>query len=427
MKWNLLFSLLITAALAAQQVPQATDLPGKPFFIKATWFIGGAGNWDYLTMDPPAGRLFIAHGTSMQVVDVESGTLAGEIDGFYEARQVALDGTGVVGYVSDGGLGKVFVFDRQTLKKIKEIDTGANPRSLVFDSLTSLLFVVRANPPAEGAGSESVRRRSATRDTQPPDRSPEPGSTVRGVESVVTVIDTQTQTVLGEIHLAGLLGFAVEDSNGEIYVSVTDRNQVVRFNAQTVAALLHPQPSSAAPAALAASEAVKPLAPPWINLDWTGVRPSSGDGRLRAYSLSPECSDPRALAMDNAHMRLFAACNNRTLVVLNTGTGEKVTTLPIGPGADAVGYDAEHGLLFTANGAAEGSLTIIRQDVTDTYAVIQTLPTRQRASTLAVNPQTGAVYMVTDYHGVDLSKPGGIGTLEQKPVTGSFQVLQVAN
>jgi hypothetical protein len=101
--------------------------------------------------------------------------------------------------------------------------------------------------------------------------------------------------------------------------------------------------------------------------------------------------------------------------------------LPIGPGADAVGYDAEHGLLFTANGAAEGSLTIIRQDVTDTYAVIQTLPTRQRASTLAVNPQTGAVYMVTDYHGVDLSKPGGIGTLEQKPVTGSFQVLQVAN
>ena len=41
--------------------------------------------------------------------------------------------------------------------------------------------------------------------------------------------------------------------------------------------------------------------------------------------------------------------------------------------------------------------------------------------------QTGAVYMVTDYHGVDLSKPGGIGTLEQKPVTGSFQVLQVSN
>jgi DNA-binding beta-propeller fold protein YncE len=423
MRRILLFSLLITAALPAQQVPQATDLPGKPFFIKSTWYIGGAGNWEYLTMDPPSGRLYIAHGIAMQVVDVETGTLAGEIGGFYEARQVALDNTGELGYVSDGGLGKVVVFDRQTLKKIKEIDTGANPRSLVFDSLTNLLFVVRANPPAEGAASESVRRRAAARDAQPA----EPGNTARGVESAVTVIDTQTQTVLGEIHVPGLLGYAVEDSNSEIYLSVTDRNQVYHFNAQTVAPLLRPQPATPAPAASPAPEAAKPQESPWITLDWTGFRPSSGDGRLRAYSLGPECSDPRALAMDNAHMRLFAACNNRALVVLNTGTGEKVVTLPIGPGVDAVGYDAEHGFLFTANGAAEGSLTIIRQDVTDTYAVIQTLPTRQRASTLAVNPQTGAVYMVTDYHGVDLSKPGGIGTLEQTPITGSFQVLQVAN
>jgi DNA-binding beta-propeller fold protein YncE len=428
MRRILFFSLLITGALPAQQVPQATDLPGKPFFINATWYIGGAGNWDYLTMDPSAGRLYIAHGTAMQVVDVESGTLAGEIGGFYEARQVALDNTGELGYVSDGGLGKVIVFDRQTLKKISEIDTGANPRSLVFDSLTSLLFVVRANPPAEGASSEPVGRRAGTRDAQPSERSTEPGNTTRGVESVVTVIDTQTQTVLGDIHLPGLLGYAVEDSNSEIYLSVTDRNQVFHFNAQTVAPLLRPQPSAGAPVATAAPEAAKPSVSPRINLDWTRPHPSSsGDGRLRVYLLSPECIDPRALAMDSTHMRLFAACNNRTLLVLNTGTGEKVTALPIGPGVDAVGYDAEHGFLFTANGAAEGSLTIIRQDVTDTYAVIQTLPTRQRASTLAVNPKTGAVYMVTDYHGVDLSKPGGIGTLEQTPITGSFQVLQVSN
>ena len=136
---------------------------------------------------------------------------------------------------------------------------------------------------------------------------------------------------------------------------------------------------------------------------------------------------PRALAIDERHLRIFAACTNRTLEVLNTGTGEKVTSLPIGPGADAVGYDPDHGMIFTANGAAEGSVTIIRQDVTDSYNVIQTLPTRQRASTLAVNPSSGAVYLVTDYQGFDLSKPGGIGTLREKPVEGSFQVLQLGN
>jgi len=59
--------------------------------------------------------------------------------------------------------------------------------------------------------------------------------------------------------------------------------------------------------------------------------------------------------------------------------------------------------------------------------VVQTLPTRQRADTLAVNPASGVVYLVTDYQGFDLTKPGGIGTLKEKPVDGSFQVLQLEN
>src|SRR5215469_7412611 len=116
MRQALLLFALTCAALAAQTVPQATDLPSHPFFIRSTWYIGGTGNWDYLTMDPQAGRLYIAHGTTVQVVDLDSGKLVGEIDGFYEARQVALDDSGQFGFVSDGGQGKVTVFDRQTLK-----------------------------------------------------------------------------------------------------------------------------------------------------------------------------------------------------------------------------------------------------------------------------------------------------------------------
>jgi DNA-binding beta-propeller fold protein YncE len=417
----LLISLLLTAALPAQQVPQATELPARPFFIRSTWFIGGAGNWDYLTMDSQAGRLFIAHGTSVQAVDVSSGAEAGEISGFYEARQIALDDTGQLGYVSDGGLGKVVVFDRQTLKRVAEIDTGANPRSLVFDPLTKLVFVVRANPPAESPAATPNRRQPAAREG-PPAEVP--------TQSKVTVIDTQSQTAIGEITLPGLLGFAVVDDSDQVYVAATDRNQVYRFDAQSVAALMHPQTDGNAGAADAASSSkTRKEAAPWTTLDWSGGTRSQNpaESRLRSFNLGSDCTGPTSLAIDNAHLRLFAACTNRRLTVLNTGTGDKVTSLPIGPGVEAVGYDAEHGLIFTANGGAEGSLTIIHQDVTDTYAVIQTLPTRQRASTLAVDPESGAVYLVTDYLGVNLNRPGGIGTLEQTPVKGSFQVLKVAD
>jgi len=430
--------LLMCASLQAQTVPQATDLPSHPFFIKTTWYIGGAGNWDYLTMDPQAGRLYIAHGTTVQIVDVGSGAQVGEIGGFYEARQVALDDTGQYGFASDGGQGKVVVFDRQTLKKVAEIDTGANPRSLVYDAGTRLLFVVRANPPAEAPRNQSAQsgnRRTAPRDGSPQSSAqaaPQSSSQSQAqsqTESFITIIDTASNTAVGEIVLPGLLGFAVGDTGSQIYVAVTDRSEVFRFDAQAVASML--EPAAAQNAASVATPASTPAktASPMVSLDWTSrARPqSAADAHLAAFNLGPECADPTSLAMDNAHTRLFAACNNRKLVVVNAGTGDKVTTLPIGPGVQAVGYDNEHSLLFTANGGAEGSVTVIRQDVTDSYAVIQTLPTRQRAATLAINPGTGAVYLVTDYLGVDLDKPGGIGTLTQKPVQGSFQVLQVAN
>jgi DNA-binding beta-propeller fold protein YncE len=419
-----MLSLAACAGLAAQRVPQATDLPSHPFYIRATWYIGGAGTWDYLTMDPQAGRLYIAHGTVMQVVDVSSGALLRTLDGFYEARQVVLDDTGQLGYISDGGQGKVAVFDRETLRKTAEIDTGANPRSMVYDALTKLLFVVRANPPEEVPAASGNRRRSSARDG----RSDEvhPAAEVH-TASKVTIIDTQNNTVAGEISLPGLLGFAVGDSNGDVFIASTDRNAVFRFDTQAVAALLHPQPETAAANAGTESSAAKPSTP--VPLDWTGGAhgDNPADGHLTLFNLGPECADPASLAVDTVHMRLFAACDNRRLVVVNALDGNKVTTLPIGPGVNAVGYDAERGLIFTANGGAEGSLTIIRQDVTDTYQVIQTLPTRQRAAELAVDPSTSVVYAVTDYLGVDLGKPGGIGTLEQTPVKGSFQVLKIGN
>ena len=115
------------------------------------------------------------------------------------------------------------------------------------------------------------------------------------------------------------------------------------------------------------------------------------------------------------------------MTVLNGGTGEVVASLPIGPGVEAIGYDPGRGLIYTANGGANGSLTIIHQDVTDTYAEIQNLPTRQRARTLAVNQDTGQVYLVTDLLGVNVAQPGGIGTLKTASVNGSFQVLVIGN
>ena len=113
------------------------------------------------------------------------------------------------------------------------------------------------------------------------------------------------------------------------------------------------------------------------------------------------------------------------LVVLNAATGDVVTTLAVGPGAQGVGWDPQHGYIFVANGGGDGNVSIIRRDVTDTYNVIQTLPTRRNARTMAVDAGDGLLYLVTDYMGVQRGAPGGFGEVKAVPVAGSFQVLQI--
>jgi DNA-binding beta-propeller fold protein YncE len=410
MKTLLALTLLACAALPAQQTPAPTELAANPFVIKDTWIIGGAGNWDYLTMDPQSSQLLIAHGPVVQVVDTETGTLAGQVTGLRFAHSIALDEGGDFGYVSDGPANQVAVFDRRAFKIVARIPTGPNPRALVYEPQTKLLFAVSSDPLAQGSSSSRPANQSA--------------------KSSLTVIDTQARAVIATILLPGKLGFAATNGAGQLFIILEDRNEIAWIDATAIESRLHGAPGNAE-VARAASGQPTPARPPGaqVIIDWSSLPRSaqSTGNHIRFFPLGSQCPDPRSIAVDSAHMRIFAACNNLTMEVLNAANGDLITSLPIGYGVEAIGYDPDRGLIYTANGAAMGSLTVIHQDVTDTYAVIQTIPTRQRARTLAVNPVTGDVYLVTDYLGMALDKPGSIGTLHTPQAQGSFQILVISH
>jgi DNA-binding beta-propeller fold protein YncE len=427
-------ALCLTAWLPlwAQQPPEATELPANPLFIKGTWIIGGTGPWDYLTMDPKAERLYIAHGPRVQVVDVKTGTVAGEIGGLREAHAIALDESGEFGYISDGAANAVKVFDRRTFQIVGTIATGPSPRALVLDAESGLMFAICTDPIVEVH--ESATDPSQHQAEQNAARPAAP----REIKTSISVIDVATRRRLGQILMPGKLGFAQSDGNGQIFALLVDRDQVARLDASAIAALLDRQPGGPSSSPLPANDGVRSPAgsgagssakqePEATILDWSHERQQSAAAQdaMRFFPLGSSCHDPLSLAVDGVHQRIFAACNNMTLMVLNAGSGAVVASLAIGPGADAVGFDAGRGLIYTANGGAAGTLTIIHQDVTDTYLEIQNLATRQRARTLAVDPETGLVYLVTDSMGVDLRHQGGIGGLRSAPVSGSFQVLVI--
>ena len=420
MRMCLASCLLVCASLAAQRAPSPTDLAGHPFYIKKNWIVGGGGSWDYLTMDPAAGQLFIAHGPLVQVVNAATGTLAGTINGLREAHAIALDSEGAFGYITDGPAAQVRIFDRRSFQVVASVPTGPMPRAIVFEPQTRLVFVIGAQPVSE----ELVRAADGTL----PRRRGNP-STIHGrAESTVTVIDSESRKQLAQLVLSGRLGFAEADGNGRIFVAVSDNNQIVRLDAEAIGSTLRGLLDAAGAAQSKGSATESPAG---AILDWTSdARPlPPAESRPRFFTLGLGCQEPRALAVDAAHLRLFAACTNQKMIVLNADTGEAVSSVPIGPGADAVGYDSDRGLIFSANGGGDGSLTVIRQNVTDTYSVIQILPTRQRARTLAINSSTGEIYLATVIYGFPLDRPpvSGIGTLKANPVDSSFQVLVVGN
>ena len=423
MKRYLVFGVMMCATVLAQRPPSPTDLAGHPFFITKTWVVGGVGDWDYLTMDPVAHQLFIAHGAAVQVVDVSTGTLAGAVTGLRQAHAVVLDPEGAFGYVTDGPVSAVKVFDRRSLQVVASIPSGPAPRAMALEPQTRLLFVVGSQT-SERAGAPDSRA-SATQ----PSAGVGAGSSSRprGSESTVTVIDVEGRKPLAQIILSGSLGFAQADGNGQVFITVADTNQIMRLDAQAVGKALHgltESPGSSQPAGTGRGTEKAPI------LDWSrNANPAPPvEVRPHLFSLGAECKEPRSIAVDGAHQRLFAACTNMKMVVLNGDTGEPIVSVPIGPGADAIGYDANRGLIFSANGGGDGSLTVIRQDVTDTYAVVQILPTLQRARTLAINTSTGEVYLATVLSGAVINRPPVSGApLKMSAVDSSFQVLVVGN
>jgi YVTN family beta-propeller protein len=387
----------LPVAAQVAPVPTPTQLPGNPFFVKKSWPIGGSGNWDYLTMDPSARRLYIAHGHSVQVVDVDSGSVLGEISGFRDAHAIALDDTGQYAYVSDGPADAVSVVDRGALSIKASISIGCSPRFIVFEPRSRLVFAFC--PPSLPASP------------------PPPGQRlVLSGSSHIVAIDTDKNSVLTDIALTGDLHIAQADGDGSIYATVAQPSWIARLDAVGIGAQAQrrreasPKPAPGGP----------------ILFDWS--KNGSSLGLLQKIPLQSSCSDPRGLAIDGGNQRLFIACENQGLQVLNAHTGDLVASLTTGPGDDVIGYDRERELIYSANGGGYGSLTIIQQDAnTDSYAVIQNLPTLARARTLAVDSSSGTVYLVTDLHGVDLTKAGGIGTLHFDPIQGSFQVLVVGH
>ncbi|HEY3349655.1 MAG TPA: YncE family protein [Thermoanaerobaculia bacterium] len=204
--------------------------------------------------------------------------------------------------------------------------------------------------------------------------------TFNGRGKNVTAIDAASGAVAGTLPVGGKPEFAVSDAAGIIYVNIEDTAEVVAFDAKSLA--------------------VK--------------------GRWKLAG----CEEPTGLSFDPKSNRIFAGCGNKVLAVMSAKDGKMLGTAPIGDGCDGTAFDPSTGLVFASNGG-EGTLTILRETAPGTYGVVETVPTRKSARTLALDPATHRVLLPA----ARFNPPPPPSPENPRPrpvaVAGSFEVLVV--
>jgi YVTN family beta-propeller protein len=158
----------------------------------------GDEKWDYLCSDDLNSRLYISHGSMVQVVDESKGTIVGKITGLNGVHGIAIDPDLDKGFISSGKDSSVTIFNTKSLQVITKVTvTGKGPDAIMFDSFTKKVFVFN------------------------------------GKTDNATVIDAATNKILATIPLDGKPEFSVSDARGKVYVNLEDKSSIAVINPVT--------------------------------------------------------------------------------------------------------------------------------------------------------------------------------------------------
>lgn len=186
----LLAALLASAPLSALEAV-------KPYRLIHDIRIGGDGFWDYLSIDSAARRLYVAHATHAEVIDLDHDTLVGRIADTPGIHGVAVASDIKRLYTSNGRESRSSIVDATTLKTEARVATGAEPDAILYEP-----------------GQQEVY-------------------TFNGRAHSVTVFNAHSGVVLTTIALPGVPEFAVVDAAaGRVYANIEDHSSVVAIDTQ---------------------------------------------------------------------------------------------------------------------------------------------------------------------------------------------------
>jgi YVTN family beta-propeller protein len=185
----LILVLLPLACLQAQN--------NKPFHILKTFHIMSGGGWDYIAVGPGNNRLYVSHGTQVNILDKTTGDSVGVIENTTGVHGIAFDKSLNKGFTSNGRLNNVTVFDLKTNTVITQIPTGQNPDAIMYELFTKKII------------------------------------TCNGRSKSLSIIDPVSNKLIDSVDVGGKPETAVSNGAGKLYVNIEDKNEIVVVDLKT--------------------------------------------------------------------------------------------------------------------------------------------------------------------------------------------------
>jgi len=161
--------------------------------------VPGNGGYDYLSIDTVNHRLYVSHGTSVNVIDLNTERIIGSINNMKGVHGIAIVNQVNKGFISDGKAQAVVAFDLKSLKTIATIPVSKKGADgIIYDPFSKKVLVFC------GDGNSAC------------------------------VIDVNDLKEVSTIDLGGAPEFAVSDGKGLVYNNLEDKSHLNVIDTKTM-------------------------------------------------------------------------------------------------------------------------------------------------------------------------------------------------
>jgi len=304
---TLLAFLVATSSIAVS----ASD-----YKVIAHYPVGGDVRFDYLRVDPDMRRLYVSHGSKVDVLDADTGTRIGEIAPTNGVHGIAIVPGLRRGFITAGADRSVVVFDVDTLKVTKVITgLGVKPDAIEYDPQSGRVYVAN------------------------------------GTSGGVTVIDPRTAEIVSNIPIQGKLEGMAFDGRGRLFVNTENKSLIQVIDTVSLKPL--------------ASWSITPVeGGTGLAIDAAHHRLFSAGGNAMLAVVDSDTGalvakppiglDPDGDAFDSSTGTIFTSNVGGTVSVIKEGPGGGTfsleQTVPTAAGARTIALDSKTGRLFLCTG-----------------------------------------------------------------------------